>query len=1226
MQQKLHALTTSPPRFLVKNVSRCVCIRRRQRLSMQKALDSFGVQVPGTPKAAAPHQDSSASTSIDLMFVDKRHKDLARDFSAIGKVDGSAALTTLQFYDSVLRTINEAGNIALIVVCHSVPTALFFLDAAKRLGQIVGLVKKGSSADEPTSDWISNNFKDVFPTPCGGNECSHRTNVHEKLSSRDILDSPCCAKEFVERACRLASDKPLVVVDIGGYFSQHLELLASQGCKLIVEDTENGHQAYEMARNGHPSDAILPAIVSMARSEIKASEDFNVGRAIVDATDDLLRRHKYTHLADGLRILVIGFGKIGQSVARVAAAKTHTAVLVCESHAVRRLLAQAQSFEVVDLEAGLRQADVVFSCTGMSALKPMHVEFMKSSVYLASCTSRDKEFSDLNSILTKERQVLNDPTSIPGRAAVDTMSPELQPIGFVSTFLVHSKLLHMLMGGDAVNFVQRAVHGHFIHGVLASLLVAAGERVEYTGSSVMAFSQQLQNDIAKLLMTHKSDKYAMIRNDCDLLIQRQWFTSATDRDSKRFLRELRAGQLDYVTLIGVPGSGRATRALQYMEQHAAEYRWMWYFDCQTFETTKASISEFNAAVSSCPSLQLPTVSGLPSLLKAVAGCPDNCLVVLGKCNPKVLDDIKRLADNYKYFPTRIMKHYIVIPLSDSSVQLSKRLSIEPCEAGMTAAIKSVPDRFYSNLHKKYSAEISLESLLRRGWAYKSIRCASACVGAFGWDSWPSSPDDLFYRIIHAHAGDEPSQLVLMFLALTGAPVSRSLLQSFFFALTGNNVSFVLKSLSDIFYVEKSVGDCWGLSTYPTPILWNECSETKLVEGLAVKTQSVLISCTTNASAAFDNATIGSLIDLLCCKLVPLTPQTVPSKFEECMDVLLASWRRNIEQGYMLKLLRRRSIVMGCQILAHSERRVKTLGSDANRLLIVAELDTSILKTLGILESHHPYVVAETLDLLIGLTKSVSAKQPLGLKELVADDFRSIAQYFDGFSPCDSATLSYKLALLCKQLGKLLKLQDSGAMFSKYASDICESSLSQRVFLTRHDPLVVARLLSLKATVAKQLAEHLPDADSGKQELLREALACITDSVDVRNTLSLGGILDARINLANILRDLGEWQKCFELHDQLLSTVPTWEEKHTEIVHNFGRAKATCSSSPLSDREAGFEQMFDALTKLDRLNNNEFLRDLYYIAVTLDLVRKSKSPQIREKAQRAIDAFQASGMS
>lgn len=405
----------------------------------------------------------------------------------------------------------KQAKLRFVVVGHLVPTIPFLLEGLNKIGKVVAIVPKGSSSDAEIIKWYelfckTQNIKEL---------CAEKIPKKPDVKNwREYMDK--YGDEFLDE--QIKDDENLVVIDIGGYFSTTFGKIAAlkddqppytavknipesskpdeiKKFKLaclkehqrlnrlknkiigIVEDTENGEQKYKRQIAKHKGELPFP-LISVARSAIKNSEDYNVGKAITDAADHLLRTEDYTHLAESKTILVIGYGKVGSAAAKVAAEKTRGSVLICETNPTRRLLASAHSFRVVDIEEGLKQADLIISCTGNKALKEAHIELMKPYVTIASCTSHDDEFDPT---FLKSLQYDSNPAKPDQQSDTRVVSP---------IYSVGARQIKLLNNGNSTNFIQKAVHGYFIHGVLASLLVSAmqlcGDSIEENHSTTLS--------------------------------------------------------------------------------------------------------------------------------------------------------------------------------------------------------------------------------------------------------------------------------------------------------------------------------------------------------------------------------------------------------------------------------------------------------------------------------------------------------------------------------------------------------------------------------------------------------------------------------------------------------------------------------------------------------------------------------------------------------------------
>lgn len=264
--------------------------------------------------------------------------------------------------------------------------------------------------------------------------------------SRDLFENAEAALDYIEAR---AAGTPLVLLDVGGYFAPALEALCDRFSGRIlgvVEDTENGHKRYA------ERDKLPCPVVSVARSPLKDPEDFLVGQSVVFSTEALMRgRGDIMH---GRPALVIGFGKLGSSIARLLHAKG-VQVTVYDIDPVRRTQALSQGFTVArDREAALTGAGLVLCATGAVSLRGDDFPHLRNGAYVATVTSSEDEL-DLGSL-----------------PDVYTRTPDGD---HVTRYQTTGHYFYLLNGGNAVNFLHGASVGPFIYLVQAEIL--AGVRM-----------------------------------------------------------------------------------------------------------------------------------------------------------------------------------------------------------------------------------------------------------------------------------------------------------------------------------------------------------------------------------------------------------------------------------------------------------------------------------------------------------------------------------------------------------------------------------------------------------------------------------------------------------------------------------------------------------------------------------------------------------------------------
>jgi adenosylhomocysteinase len=152
--------------------------------------------------------------------------------------------------------------------------------------------------------------------------------------------------------------------------------------------------------------------------------------------------------------LVIGFGKLGSSIARLLHAKG-VQVTVFDIDPVRRTQALAQGFTVArDREAALPGAGLVLCATGSVSLQGEDFGSLRNGSYVATVTSSEDEL-DLAAL-----------PDVYTRTAVSDHVTRYQTTG---------SYFYLLNEGNAVNFLHGASVGPFISLVQAEIL--AGMRM-----------------------------------------------------------------------------------------------------------------------------------------------------------------------------------------------------------------------------------------------------------------------------------------------------------------------------------------------------------------------------------------------------------------------------------------------------------------------------------------------------------------------------------------------------------------------------------------------------------------------------------------------------------------------------------------------------------------------------------------------------------------------------
>ncbi|MFJ8754410.1 adenosylhomocysteinase [Streptomyces sp. NPDC102441] len=328
------------------------------------------------------------------------------------------------YFARINARFRPAEQPASLLITHLLPERPSFVRAVAAASELRAVLPKPKSISIPAQREVEK-FTQCAPL------------------SRELFTDPGSAVDFLESR---AAGAPLVLLDVGGYFAPSLEAICDRfsGRVLgVVEDTENGHRRYADIEK-------LPCpVVSVARSPLKDPEDFLVGQSVVFSTEALMRARG--DILHGRPALVLGFGKLGSSIARLLHAKG-IQVTVYDIDPVRRTQALSQGFTVArDRDAALHDAGLVLCATGSVSLRNEDFPALRNGAYVATVTSSEDELG------------------LDGLPEVYTRTPSGD---HVTRYQTTGHYFYLLNGGNAVNFLHGASVGPFIFLIQAEILAS----------------------------------------------------------------------------------------------------------------------------------------------------------------------------------------------------------------------------------------------------------------------------------------------------------------------------------------------------------------------------------------------------------------------------------------------------------------------------------------------------------------------------------------------------------------------------------------------------------------------------------------------------------------------------------------------------------------------------------------------------------------------------------
>jgi S-adenosylhomocysteine hydrolase len=294
-----------------------------------------------------------------------------------------------------------------------------------------------------------------------------------------VLDRypPYQLRRIQEVFAKLLSDPPdrLVVLDDGAYFLEAASCFAKQlPAVAIVEQTTRGLIKIEESATLQKYKNRFP-IVDVARSVPKQTlEPPFIGRAVCDSLFQHLE--PYLDTSRPLQFLVLGFGAIGQQIAKFLPGKmdiNRSQVHVYDPDTCRQRAALEAHFSRWDRNNFSQRFNLVIGCSGRQSFTLNDRIYLEDDAVLASASSGTVELSRQDFIELADESDIDD---------IKVSRKELDEFNVHSD--LHIKLVDrsvtFVNGGFPVNFDGRVncIPGHYIQPTPTMMVAAAVQAVK----------------------------------------------------------------------------------------------------------------------------------------------------------------------------------------------------------------------------------------------------------------------------------------------------------------------------------------------------------------------------------------------------------------------------------------------------------------------------------------------------------------------------------------------------------------------------------------------------------------------------------------------------------------------------------------------------------------------------------------------------------------------------
>jgi adenosylhomocysteinase len=331
------------------------------------------------------------------------------------KIDGLAYRRSAgAFYESLFdqKTIDiiQKNDYNCLALQHIIPSTVKFILFLKTVfGDNLQILAKPKSIDKEILNQLKNEGVDVV--------VANRTDNFEKyITGKTIL------------------------MDIGGYFTR---IAKKKGLPIvgIVENNQNGLEKYQSIKG-----EVKYPVVTVAKSDLRETEDKLAGEAMVHAANTILRQQNV--MIDYCRCGVIGYGQIGSGIAQ-RLVKRGVTPYVSDTNPVKLVKAVNDYCYVVDTEYLVSHSSVIFSATGNVGLTSDILKKVKKGAYIVSAAPCDYEID----VIALEKGYRAEKVS-------DT----------VTKYIGERNYFHLLNDGNSISYLFGGVPGPFVYLMLGEEL------------------------------------------------------------------------------------------------------------------------------------------------------------------------------------------------------------------------------------------------------------------------------------------------------------------------------------------------------------------------------------------------------------------------------------------------------------------------------------------------------------------------------------------------------------------------------------------------------------------------------------------------------------------------------------------------------------------------------------------------------------------------------------
>ena len=347
----------------------------------------------------------------------------------------------------------------ILVLLHFLRDLIPFIDSCKKIGA------------SPSSTII---FYKGYQYP-------NREKIERYLKKEGYKIYPLEVVDTVLEQLESKGIKDIIVIEDGGHIVPKLHRDFKSLAKVTLGTVE---QTTKGIRNDEEIDELLFPVISIPGSDLKDTfEPPHVARAVVNNIQKLLGNKNL----NGRKVLVIGFGNIGEQVALQLRDTLKMQVSIYDLDNTKLVKAQQYGFDTEEnLVAGVKGKFLIVGVTGETVIRKSEILAMEHNVYLISASSEQWEFciSELDALSSEKIDLYSDSEKIGTRYKIRNTEKHVNliadgyPINFWRTESLPNEVSDLIMCLIFISALEIATNQSLPPGIDCNIANRLTERYE----------------------------------------------------------------------------------------------------------------------------------------------------------------------------------------------------------------------------------------------------------------------------------------------------------------------------------------------------------------------------------------------------------------------------------------------------------------------------------------------------------------------------------------------------------------------------------------------------------------------------------------------------------------------------------------------------------------------------------------------------------------------------